>query len=136
VFNRRIVSGTKPGRGGAAVEYALILPALLIFILGLMDCGRLLWTYTTLAHSVEAASRCAVVNTSTCSSIATIQSYAASQAWGLGLGSSAFTVTAATCGTQVVGALSFKFVIPWFYGAAPFGSSNAMPVSVMACYPT
>jgi len=131
-----MVRGTANRRGGAAVEYALILPALVMFVLGLMDCGRLLWTYTTLAHSVESASRCAVVNTSTCGSTTAIQTYAVGQAWGLGLGSSAFTVTAATCGTEVLGAMTFTFVIPWLYGTAPFGSSNAMALSAMACYPS
>lgn len=121
--------------GGAALEYAIILPALLMFVLGLLDCGRLLWTYTTLSHAVEAAARCAIVNTTSCGSATTIASYAASQAFGLGLASSAFTVTTPTCGTQVNGALTFTFMIPWFYGTAPFGSSNSMALSAMACYP-
>jgi Flp pilus assembly protein TadG len=131
-----MVNRTNSRRGGAAVELAIILPAMLMFILGLMDCGRLLWTYTTLAHSVEAASRCAVVNSTTCGTTAAIQSYAASQAWGLGLTSSAFTVTAPTCGKEVLGTLTFTFVIPWFYGAAPFGAGNSMALSAMACYPS
>jgi len=35
-------------RGAMAVEYALVLPVVLLFILGIADCGRLLWTYATL----------------------------------------------------------------------------------------
>lgn len=122
-------------RGSVAIEYAIILPALLMLLLGLVDSGRLVWSNTTLAHAVEAASRCAAVNVSICGSSTAIQSYAASQAWGLGLNSSAFTVTSVTCGIQVVGTMPFTFVIPWTYVAAPFGASNAITLNAMSCYP-
>jgi Flp pilus assembly protein TadG len=128
-------TSTAGTRGATAVEFAIVLPVLLMFVLGLLDCGRLLWSYTTLAHAVEAATRCAVVNSTTCGTAAAIESYAASQAWGLGLSSAAFTATAAACGTKVNGTFAFTFVIPWFYGTAPFGASNAMTLTAMACYP-
>lgn len=128
-------TGSARSRGATAVEFAIVLPVLMMFVLGLIDCGRLLWSYTTLAHAVEAATRCAAVNAVTCGTAAAIETYAASQAWGLGLTSAAFTVTAATCGTQVNGTFAFTFVIPWFYGTAPFGASNAMTLTAMACDP-
>lgn len=34
--------------GNVAIEYAFILPVMLLFTLGIMDTGRLLWTYITL----------------------------------------------------------------------------------------
>jgi Flp pilus assembly protein TadG len=126
--------GISNTRGSGAVEFALVLPAFLMFVLGLVDCGRLLWTNGTLAHAVAEASRCAIVNTSACGTAAAVQAYAVTQAWGLGLTSSAFTVTAAACGTQVNGTLNFTFIIPWFFGSAPFGSGNAMTLSAVACY--
>jgi Flp pilus assembly protein TadG len=128
---RRTISGTS---GAGAVEFALVLPAFLMFVLGLVDCGRLLWTNGTLAHAVAEASRCAVVNTSICGTAAAVQAYAVTQAWGLGLTSSAFTVATAACGTQVNGTLDFTFFIPWLFGSAPFGSGNAMTLNAMACY--
>jgi len=128
---RRRTSGVS---GSEAVEFALVLPAFLIFVLGLVDCGRLLWTNGTLAHAVESASRCAVVNTSICGTTATVQAYAVTQAWGLGLTSSAFTVVTTTCGTRVNGTVNFTFFIPWFFGSSPVGSGNAMILNAMACY--
>jgi Flp pilus assembly protein TadG len=120
------------------VEFAIVLPALLLLLLGLIDTGRILWTYTTLSRSVAEASRCASINTNTCATVSTVASYAAGQAWGLGLTSSAFTVTvAAACGgTQVQGTVAFQFFIPWFYVAAPFGASNTLTLTATACYPT
>jgi Flp pilus assembly protein TadG len=122
--------------GSVAVEYAIVLPALLMFLLGLVDAGRLLWTNTTLARAVAAASRCAAVNPIDCGTASAVQSYAAGQAWGLGLAASAFTVSVATCGMRVHGTVAFGFVTPWFYIAAPFGASNTLTLSATACYPT
>ena len=100
------------GAGGSlAVEYAIVLPALLMFLLGLIDTGRLLWTYTTLSRAVAAGSRCASVDTIDCPTASAVKSYAAGQAWGLGLASSAFTVTTPACGTQVQGTMTFQFFI-------------------------
>ena len=123
--------------GSIAVEYAIVLPALLMFLLGLVDAGRLFWSYTTLSRSVAAASRCAAVDTNNCPTASAVQSYAAGQAWGLNP-SPAFTVTtAAACGgTQVQGTTVFQFFTPWFYGAAPFGAGNTLTLSATACYPT
>ncbi len=128
---------TRGGRAAVAVEYAVILPAFLMFVLGLLDCGRLIWTYTTLSRAVEAASRCAAINTATCGTTTATQSYAVTQAFGLTIAASAFTVTpAAACGgTSVVGTMAFGFFIPWVGGTSPFGAGNAITLNATACYP-
>lgn len=118
-------------RGAAAIEYALILPAVLLFVIGIIDAGRLMWTYTTLSRAAEAAARCAAINTTDCGTVGQIQSYAAAQAWGLTIDSGAFTVTTADCGIQVKGTYSFTFAIPAFTKAM-----GTVPLSATACYPT
>jgi Flp pilus assembly protein TadG len=117
------------------VEYGLILPVFLLLVLGLVDTGRLLWTYTTLAHAVDAAARCGAVNSTTCGTVAAVESYAVTQAYGLNVASSAFTETIASCGVEVSGTFPFVFIIPWLNGAQPFGSNNTLSISVSACYP-
>src|SRR5436190_10000002 len=92
-------------RGTAAIEYAIVLPVLLVFVLGTMDTGRLLWTYVTLNRATEAAARCAAISAAvptatTCSTVALTQSYAANAAWGLTVPASAFTVSNPACGMQ------------------------------------
>lgn len=118
-------------RGTVAIEYALILPALLLFVIGIIDTGRLMWTYTTLSRAAEAAARCAAINTIDCGTEAQIQSYAASQAWGLTISAAAFTATTETCGIQVKGVHAFTFAIPALTEA--FGT---ITLKATACYPT
>jgi Flp pilus assembly protein TadG len=129
----------RPGstRGSEAIEIALALPVFLMFTLGIADCGRLLWTYTTIAHAAAVAARCGAINTTPglCDTTSHIATYAATQAFGLGLASSAFTPTSQSCGTQVSGTMTYQFFIPWFYGASPFGTSNQLVLTAVACYP-
>jgi Flp pilus assembly protein TadG len=127
--------------GTVAIEYGLILPAMLLFTLGIMDTGRLLWTYITLSRAAEAAARCgAVNNTTTCPSI---PAYAVTQAWGINDVTAAdFTVTYPTCGgaqpgVQVVATYTFQFITPWFpsfSASAPFGAPT-MTLNATSCYP-
>jgi len=119
-------------RGAVSVEYALILPALLLFILGLFDTGRLLWTYTTLNRAAESAARCAAINTAACGTAAQVQNFAVNEAWGLTIDASAFSVSAPACGIQVQGAYDFTFVIP---GLAAFTPLGTISLKATACYP-
>lgn len=119
-------------RGAAAIEYGLILPAVLLFIIGIIDVGRLLWTYTTLNRAVEAAARCGAVNTVDCGTTAQIQSRGVEEAWGLTISDSAFTVTTASCGIKVAVSYDFVFAIPAFAGTSDLGTITLAPT---ACYP-
>lgn len=116
--------------GGAAVEYGVILPLLLTMMLGVVDMGRLLWTYTTLARATEAAARCAAVNATTCGSASNIQTYAAAQAFGLSVTSSAFAVSYPNCGVQVNASYTFQFLMPWLFGAP----TSSVALSTQACF--
>lgn len=122
--------------GTIAIEYGLILPVLLLLTLGIMDIGRLLWTYITLTRAAEAAARCAAVNTTLCGTSSAVQDYAVQQAWGLNdVTAAQFALTDASCGKQVTATYNFQFIIPWPGTASPLGSSNAITLSATACYP-
>jgi Flp pilus assembly protein TadG len=129
VRNRLPVSAR---RGATAVEYALVLPALLLFVLGIMDGGRLLWTYTTIYRATEAAARCAAVNTTACGTATQIKNRAVAEAWGLNIGPAAFTVTMPACGVQVHASHDFTFVIPGLGNIVPLGT---VTLNATACYP-
>lgn len=118
-------------RGSVAVEYGLLLPVLLLFLFGLVDCGRLLWTYTTLYRATEAAARCAAVNATLCGTPTQIQTYAVTQAFGLNITTAAFTASSAACGVQVTASLAYVFVIPQLSALVP----STITLATTACYP-
>jgi len=105
-----------------------LLPVLLMFVLGIMDVGRLIWTQTTLNRAVEAAARCGAIDTVNCGTLAKVQTYAVTQAYGLIISSSAFTVSAASCGVRVVASFPFVFVTPYI-------ATGSLTLSATACYP-
>ncbi len=122
-------------RGTVAIEFGFLLPTLLLFILGLMECGRLFWTYTTLYRAVEAAARCGAVNSVLCGTTTQIQIYAVTQAFGLTITASAFTAATPACGVQVSASFPFTLVIPWVTVGTPSGSFNIITLTPAACYP-
>lgn len=121
--------------GTVAIEFALLLPALLLFVLGLAECGRLFWAYTTLYRATEAAARCGAVNALICATATQIQNYAVTQAYGLTVDASAFTASTAACGVQVSASFPFTLMIPWVTVGTPTGAFNVITLSTMACYP-
>ena len=51
------------GRSGQAlVEFALVLPVIVLVVFALFDLGRAVFTYNTLSQSARAAARTAIVN--------------------------------------------------------------------------
>ncbi len=50
-------------RAGSAAEFALVLPLLLIFLLGIIDVGRLLWTVNRVEKATQMGVRYAIVTT-------------------------------------------------------------------------
>jgi hypothetical protein len=57
----------------------------------------------------RAAARCAAVNTTLCGTTSAIQTYAASQTYGITIASSTFTYTQRSCGYQVSASYVFSF---------------------------
>ena len=54
--------GSTPERGQALVEFALVGIALALLVLGLLDVGRAVWNYNTLAHATREGTRNAMVH--------------------------------------------------------------------------
>lgn len=127
-------------RGVAALEFAFVLPVLLLIAFGLIDFGRAIWWHATLNYAVQAAARCGAISPTLCKASngsVSVAGYAASQAYALPVAASNFTVnTAATCvsgvsgsGVSVTGSVTFHYIFAEFAGHS--GSLTAF-----ACYPT
>jgi Flp pilus assembly protein TadG len=71
-------------RGQALVEFAVVLPVIVLVIMGLVDLGRGIFTYNTLAQASRQAARTAIVNQTS----ATVKSSAIAYAATLGLSAS------------------------------------------------
>lgn len=69
------------GRGQALVEFALILPILVLLLVGLFDVGRAVFAYNTVANAAREAARLAVVD----QTVLTISGLAAQRGVSLGL---------------------------------------------------
>jgi len=122
----------------AAVEFALLLPAFLFLIISIMQFGQALWTQAALEHAVTMASRCATVDTTSCTTTnsgAAITSYALSQAYGVNLPSSTFSFVQAS--SQNCVSASYPFPVSPFLllnNFLPSGVSS-ITLSAKSCYP-
>ena len=129
---RRDVDPTRCERGAAAIEFAIILPILLLCVLGIIEFGRAIWTQATLDYAVQAAARCYAlghgVALATCETTTQTQQYATTKAPGLTLPAAVFTVTLPPCGAQVAASLAFDFLVP---ALLPYSQT----LSATACFP-
>ena len=115
--------------GATVVEFALTLPIFIALVFGVIQVGMLLWTKLGMQNAVETAARCASVNTTLCPDAATIQSYAAQNAFGLNLPSSTFVSTAGACGQQVSATYSYPIFSPYF-------PASSVTLTAQSCAPT
>jgi Flp pilus assembly protein TadG len=88
------VNGRRPGngagdRGAAAVEFALVLPMLLLLVFGLIDLGRAINAQITLTQAARVGARMAALS----------ESNVATQTQAAATGLSGVTVTVTACPT-------------------------------------
>lgn len=130
-MTRRPARGGALDRGAAAVEFALLLPVLLLIVFGIIDFGRALNAQVTLTQAAREGARLEALN----------QPNVVSRTQAAATGLSPVTVTATACpsgagpeSTAVVKATySFHFVTPVGAIAAMFGGSGiGAPVTLTA----
>jgi TadE-like protein len=74
----RVRSGRRPQsrRGQSLVEFALILPILLIVLLGLLDFGRAISAYNSVSNGARSGARVAIVNQNEAEVLAAVETEA------------------------------------------------------------
>ncbi|MGD0108581.1 MAG: TadE/TadG family type IV pilus assembly protein [Rhodopila sp.] len=125
--------------GGATIEFAMTILAMLMIIFGVLQTGIMCWRWQALESAAIDAARCSGLGATSCPDSASTAIYAASVAQLRGLSSltaSNVTVTTGTslaaCGSTTVSVVSVALsytnpLILWW------GSSVTMTAS--ACYP-
>jgi Flp pilus assembly protein TadG len=136
--NRRRPGNCAPDRGAAAVEFALLVPVLLLVLFGLIDFGRALNAQITLTQAAREGARLAALS----------QSNVASRTQAAATGLSGVTVTVTSCPSgagptsdaTVEVSYPFTFATPigglakLFGGSSGLGSSFTLTATeVMAC---
>jgi Flp pilus assembly protein TadG len=110
--------------GVVAVQFAIILVPLFLFLLGTLDISLAVSAKARISFAVEAAAKCGALNMPVCSSASAIAAYGASAAGLPGLDASGFAVTTVACGVNVTAAYTYTgMVMP------------AMALGSGACYP-
>jgi Flp pilus assembly protein TadG len=117
---------TRAEAGNLAVEFGMLAPALLLFVFGGVEGGRLLWTVNALHYSAQEAARCASINKTTCGSPTDIQNFAAGRS-GATFSPSVFTATVVGCGNQVSASYAMPINIPFM--------AHSISLSAQSCYP-
>ena len=122
------IRGVGNNRSGAtAVEFAMVLPAFMLLIVGGFSTASLLYVASSMKYAVEVGARCAAVNTTVCSDSTSTVSYVKSHFSASGAATPTFTSTTAACGHNVAG--NVTYVID-----TGLGKIN-VPVSAAACFP-
>jgi Flp pilus assembly protein TadG len=111
--------------GTAAVEFALVFPPFVMFLVGILYACLVVYSAASLHFAVEQAARCYSVNASQCGSASTAQTYAQNKYYGVS--SPTFTASTPSCGHQVSATLTLAL-------NAVFTSWN-IPLSATACFP-
>ena len=96
--------------GVSAVEFALLSPIFFLLLFAVVDAGQWVWAQMSLEHAVETAARCASLRASNCVATSDIQSYAVSQAPGLGFSPTVFSYATPACGAQVTASYNYYFM--------------------------
>lgn len=112
--------------GGAAMEYALVLPAFITLLVGGLCAGNLAFAVNSLHFAVQDAARCAAVKSTICTSSATTITYAQNRYAGPQV-SPTFTYSTGGCGHTVSASGSYPIILAV--------ATINVPISASACYP-
>jgi len=122
-------SGFADSCGATAVEFAIIAPIFLMFVVGIMDFGRLFWIKSTMQYAVEQTARYAMVTPS--ASTAALQTYAAGESTVDGITFIAASSTVSGINFRTITAsYTFSFLIPLIpVGDILLAARSATPVN-------
>jgi Flp pilus assembly protein TadG len=112
-------------RGTSAVEFAIVSPVFIAFVVGILGLCLCLLLVGSLHYAVEESARCASIKTTVCKDASTTIAYAQSHYFGPS--TPTFTYSTPACGKSVTASINY---------AAQLGLKQfTIPVTATACYP-
>jgi Flp pilus assembly protein TadG len=115
-------------RAATSLEFASITLPLFVLLLGVMEIGSVVRVKAALLYATTNAARCASINATICGTADSVAAYAVTQAQGLAVSASNFTLSTDTCGKKVSATMPFPVDT---HSVLKTGLS----ISVFACYP-
>lgn len=128
-------------RGQALVEFALVLPLLIVVLVGMFDFGRAIYAYNTISQAARTAARLAIVN----QDVSAVRQAAADEAVALDIDPAAVApatnrvdvtfrdpASSAACSPIRIGCVAVVTVRYRFAPATPVISSIVGPVDLSA----
>jgi Flp pilus assembly protein TadG len=112
--------------GISAMEFALLVPALCALTIGAIQLCIVVYANSSLQFAVDDAARCASVQTTVCTGATATQSHAAAN-FGFANLSPTFTASSPSCGSQVVGSVTYQINAVL--------TTISVPMSATSCYP-
>ncbi|HEX7855160.1 MAG TPA: TadE family protein [Sphingobium sp.] len=121
----------------SAVEFALVAPILLAFILLLIEGGRMIWTQQALQEVANNTARCGALATASCADTASVQSYARARGlqWGVSLTGATVSVAGNQTCNGFAGMNQVSISLPFSVAGGLLGAS-ATTLTASACFPT
>ncbi|WP_129788416.1 TadE/TadG family type IV pilus assembly protein [Promicromonospora panici] len=118
-------------RGAAAVEFALVLPILLLLIFGIVEIGRAYYVQTTLSAAAREGVRVMALQNDTAAARSTTKNVAG----GLAVTDSQISVTPTTCSGSTAGTATVKVTYPVTLMSGLFGASITLTgTGTMRCH--
>ena len=112
--------------GTTVIEFAIVAPAFIVLVIGLLYTGLALFTVGSLHYAVEEGARCASVKSAVCDDATATLAYTKRHYYGPSA-SPAFTYAALACGNSVSGSTDYEM---------NFGLTKvSVPLSATACFP-
>lgn len=113
-------------RGATAIEMAMILPAFVVLVFGVINVSQMAGALSGMHYAVEEGARCFAVNKTVCTSSTTTRTFAEGKYHGPSPNPT-FAVTTAGCGHTVSATSNYKLELAI--------TQLDVPLSATACYP-
>ena len=110
-LRRSAAEAIRDPSGAGAVEFALVLPAVLMVIVGGIHLCLVSYTLAGLHYATEAAARCASLDSTNCGTSAAVDTYAKSRFINASGQSASFALGTDNCGYAVMGSVTYKLNI-------------------------